>query len=87
MNPDDLTYRMGRSLSLPRTNRCSVVCGLLQSGLCCETDDAGIAAPRPPRLGLKSSRAYVVAAAAAVVVVVVVVIAVGSEGRLADLNQ
>lgn len=71
MNPDDLAYPLGRSLRYLRTTR-SVVCGLLQRGLYSETDDAGIATPRPLRLGLQSPHAYVV----------VVAIAVGSE-RLA----
>jgi hypothetical protein len=66
---------MDRSLSLPLTTGCSVVCGLLQNCLCSEADDAGIATPRLPRLGLQPSRAHVIAVAAAVVVVVVGVIA------------
>jgi hypothetical protein len=80
MNLDYLTYPIGCSLSLPRRTCCSVVSGLLLTGLCSEMDDAGIATPRPPRLGLQSSHAYAVAVAAAMVVVVV--IAVGSR-RLA----
>jgi hypothetical protein len=82
MNLDGLTYPADRSLSLPRTTRRSVVCGLLQTALCSETDDVGAATPRPQRLWLQSSRAHVVAVAvaAAAAMVVVVVIAVASEG-------
>lgn len=72
MNLDGLPCPMDRSLSLPRTRRCSVVCGLMQTGPCSETDDAGIATVKPPRLGLPSARVHVVVVVVAVVVVVVV---------------
>lgn len=75
MSLDDLPYPMGRSLSLPRTTRCSVVCCLMQTGPCSETDDAGIATAGPPRLGLPLSRVHLAVA----VVVVVVVVVVGPE--------
>jgi hypothetical protein len=76
MNLDGLLYPMDRSPSLPRKKRYSVVCDLMQTGPCSETDDAGIATVKPPLLGLPSARVHVVA----LVVVVVVVVVVDPEG-------